>query len=254
MTIDPKQNAINEIRRNIAKHGFHTYFVTGGGAPHYAYTIGLSESLGAELILAGAYYYDVDEVSIIIKNVAGKLRSAHTGQIQQMEAGVPGTFTLGKVDESWEKRLMAGVFDYYRVSAFDAYQILPDAEHWTIEIPNLSRPWTSESVPAWRRANEPWPYPVPRTSVALTDVGALQGKRITEVMRWEPDEWEMFAGAGPDIAEAERRVVPLGVLLAADLSLLPAVDLSVGTGLWRDAQSEWHPWASSREENNQEPT
>ncbi len=40
-------------------------------------------------------------------------------------------------------------------------------------------------------------------------------------MRWEKDEWEIFAGAGPDITEPERRVVPLGVLLAADPSLVP---------------------------------
>lgn len=70
-------------------------------------------------------------------------------------------------------------------------------------------------------------------------------------MRWEQDEWEMFAGAGPDIAEAERRVVPIGVLLAADPSLLPAVDLRIGTGFWRDAQSEWHPWGK---ENKQDTT
>ena len=67
---------------------------------------------------------------------------------------------------------------------------------------------------------------------------------MTEVMRWEEDEWEIFAGAGPDATEDEKRVVPLGILLSADPSLLPAVDLPVGTGLWRDAQSEWHPWGT----------
>jgi hypothetical protein len=96
------------------------------------------------------------------------------------------------------------------------------------------------------------PYPVPRESVALTDLGALQGKRITEVMRWEQDEWEMFAGAGPDIPEVERRVVPLGILLAADPSLLPTVDLRVGTGFWRDAQSEWHPWGNPEKQNERD--
>jgi hypothetical protein len=61
-------------------------------------------------------------------------------------------------------------------------------------------------------------------------------------MRWEEDEWEIFSGAGPEIPESERRVVPLGVLLEADKSLLPAVDLSVETGFWRDGDSEWNPW------------
>ena len=50
---EKRLSALNDIRENIAKHGFHTYVVTGGGYPHFGYTIGLTESLGAELILAG---------------------------------------------------------------------------------------------------------------------------------------------------------------------------------------------------------
>jgi hypothetical protein len=149
---------------------------------------------------------------------------------------------------SWAKTLMLGVFDYYKVKTIDAYQIIPDEAHWTIEIPDLSQPWSLKSAPAWRWSYEPWTYPIPRDSVALTNLDALRGGRITEVMRWEEDEWEIFAGAGPDTTEAERRVVPLGILLTADPSLLPAVDLSIGSGFWRDADSaEWHPWRPSQD-------
>lgn len=79
-------------------------------------------------------------------------------------------------------------------------------------------------------------------SEAITDVAALRGDRITEACRWEENEWELFAGAGPDVAKEEMRVVSLGTLLAADSSLEAVLTLTVGTGLWRDAISDWHPW------------
>jgi len=157
-----------------------------------------------------------------------------------------GVFSLRKIDMSWAKTLMLGVFDYYNVKTIEAHQILPDEAHWTIEIPDLSRPWSPELAPAWRWSYEPWTYPIPRDSVAVTNLDALRGKRITEVMRWEQDEWEMFAGAGPDVTEQERRVVPLGILLASDNSLGPVVNLQIGSGLWRDDVSEWHPWGTSQ--------
>ena len=237
-----REAALDEIRQNIAERGFHIYAVTGSGKPHYGYTIGLSESLGAELILAGAYFYELDDVGKVIRSIVGQLRSPIAEETGQIEASPWGGFSLRKVDSSWAKTLMLGVFDYYQVKAIDAYQILPDKAHWTIEIPDLSQPWSPESAPAWRWSYEPWTYPIPSKSVALTNLDALRGERITEVMRWEEDQWEIFAGSGEDTTEVDRRVVPLGILLAADPSLVPAVDLPVGAGFWRDAEPEWHRW------------
>ena len=37
---EKRQKALDEIREHIAKYGFHTYVVTGGGDPHFGYTIG----------------------------------------------------------------------------------------------------------------------------------------------------------------------------------------------------------------------
>jgi uncharacterized protein DUF4262 len=239
-----REAVLNEIRQNIADYGFHIYAVTGSGKPHYGYTIGLRESLGAELILAGAYFYELDDVGKVIRSIVGKL-GPPIGEAERIEASPWGGFSLRKVDMSWAKTLMLGVFDYYQVKTIDAYQILPDDAHWTIDIPDLSQPCTPRLAPGWRWSYEPWTYPIPRKSVALTNLDALRGKRITEVMRWEEDQWEIFAGSGEDTTEAERRVVPLGILLAADSSLLPAVNLQVGAGLWRDEESEWHPWAQS---------
>ena len=246
MTHNPKREAaLSEIRQHIADFGFHIYVVKGSGTPHYGYTIGLSESLGAELILAGAYFYRLDEVSSVVRSVVEELRSPAAWEAQVIRKSPCGNFSLRNVDIAWAKDLMLGVFDYYQVNTIKALQIVPDESHWTVDIPDLSRPWSPDAAPGWQWLHEKWNFPVPRDSVALTNLDALRRERTTEVMRWEEDEWEIFAGAGPDTTEAERRVVPLGVLLAADPSLLPAVDLPVGSGLWRDAESEWHSWGKS---------
>lgn len=248
MTNDVKrQAALNEIRQNIAERGYHIYGVTGDGYPHFGYTIGLSESLGAELVMAGAYFFRLNEVSKVIKSIVGELQPPVAWETRKIECGSWGTFSLRKVHMSWAKSLMLGAFDYYQVKTIQAYQIVPDEAHWTIEVPDMTQPWSPVLAPAWRWLHEEWTYPVPKNSVALTDLGVLRGERITEVMRWEEDEWEIFAGAGPDIPETEKRVVPLGILLAADATLLPAVHLAIGRGFWRDGESDWHPWGNQEE-------
>ncbi len=52
-----RKQALDRIRENIAREGHHIYLVSGGAAtPRFAYTIGVSESIGVELILAGAVF------------------------------------------------------------------------------------------------------------------------------------------------------------------------------------------------------
>ncbi len=240
-----REQAIEQIRKNIAGKGFHTYVVSGGGDPHYAYTIGLTEALGAELILAGAYFYKLDDVPHIIESVVDRLSFQGEMEGQNIVLDPWGSFSLRTVDASWIKLLMLGALDFYQSKVIRAFQIVPDESHETLDVPKMHRPWNPVLEPAWRWLQQKWPYAIPIQSVAITNLDALRGKRITEVMRWEEDEWEIFAGAGPDIREEDRRVVPLGVLLAADESLLPAIDLDVGSGLWRDAVSSWHPWGAS---------
>jgi hypothetical protein len=242
MDTDKRQAALNEIRDSIAQHGFHTYVVTGGGYPHFGYTIGLTESLGAEITLAGSYFYRLDDVSKVIYSVRNALMPSVDWNTSRAETEAWGTFSFRKVNTSWATALMLGAFDYYPRKSIEAYQIVPDEAHWTIDVPDLSQPWSPTHTPGWRWLNEEWMYPVPKDSVALTDLNVLRGARITEVMRWEEDEWEIFSGAGMEIPESERRVVPLGVLVEADKSLLPAIDLHVRTGFWRDENSEWTPW------------
>jgi hypothetical protein len=239
--------ALHQIQEHIAHDGLHIYVVTGGGYPHFGYTIGLTESLGAELILAGTYLYRLNDVSKVIRSIKSQLSPPVVWDSVRVKPEPYGTFSFRKVEPGWATALVLGAFDYYRGKNIECYQIVPDEAHWTIDVPDLSRPWNSIHAPGWRWLKEEWTYPVPKSSVALTDLNALRGERITEVMRWEEDQWEIFSGAGPEIPESERRVVPLGVLLEADKSLLPAVDLRVGTGFWRNDDSEWTPWSGNEQ-------
>jgi hypothetical protein len=141
---------------------------------------------------------------------------------------------------------MLGAFDYYQKREIPALQIIPDKEHWTIDVPDMTAPWSATLEPVWRWQREVWTYPVPKEATATTDLAALRGKRVTEAVRWEEDHWELFAGAGPDVSKDELRVVLLGTLVAADPSLMAVINLEVGAGLWRDDISEWHPWAKTR--------
>jgi len=90
------------------------------------------------------------------------------------------------------------------------------------------------------------PPPIPRRSGGLGVWRSWQGG-VTEAMRWEEDEWEIFVGDGPNIPEDELRKVPLGTLVGADESLLAVVNLAIGEGLLRDdPDSEWRPWPNRK--------
>jgi hypothetical protein len=238
-----KLRAFAQIEQNIAQHGHHIYMVSGGEEPRFAYTIGLSKQLGFELILAGACFYMADEVVRILNDIAAKLKLQSGSQTSTFEMGELGSFSIRPANPSWTTALMLGALDFYKVSEIPAYQIIPDAAHWTIDVPDLSEPWSAITAPVWQWLKEPWSYPVPSRSVAGTNLDALRGERITEAMRWEEGEWELYAGAGPDVPKDAMRVVPLGTLVAADRSLEPVLNLRIGEGLWRDADSTWHPWA-----------
>lgn len=237
---DQHKRRLDEIRENIARSGLHIYVVIGETTPRFAYTIGVSDFVDYELILAGASFYMQDEVAKIIRGSIAQLKSSRDRELVEI-VGL-GSFTLRKVDRSWARELMLGVSDYYQKEDIPALQIVPDQDHWTIDVPNMSVPWSAAQEPVWRWLREPWAYPVRESSTAVTDLAALRGGRITEACHWEDDEWELFAGAGPDVPKEGMRVVAIGTLLAVDPSLEPVLGLTIGTGLWRDTASAWHPW------------
>jgi hypothetical protein len=237
-----KGQVIDRIREDIARSGQHVYVVSGGETPRFAYTIGVSESVGSELLLAGAIIYMKDEVVKIINDIATQLKEQRDREAFEVEG--LGSFTLRKAHNTWAAKFVLGAFDYYKTRDIAALQIIPDEAHWTVDVPDMSSPWSASSEPVWRWLEEPWTFPAPKDSMATTNLAALRGERITEVMRWEENEWEMFAGPGPDVTKDEMRVVALGTLVAVDGSLVPVMNLEIEEGLWRDPEpdSDWHPW------------
>jgi hypothetical protein len=243
MRNDMRNVMLELIQSNIAKYGHHIYLVSGGPLPRSAYTIGVSPKMGAELIFAGASFYLTKDVKQIINKVVEQLRESTSWHQLSIEVDRLGVFSLCKADASWVNTLMLGALDFYSASEIPALQIVPDQAHWTIDIPNLTQSWNMISEPVWQWLYEPWRHSVSEHSVAITNLDALRGKPITEVMRWEEKQWELFAGAGPDVLREDIREVPLGTVLAIDQSLQVITNLGVGQGLWRDSsQLEWHSW------------
>jgi hypothetical protein len=233
------------IEQNVQRHGFHLYIVTGGCSPRFAYTIGLRRMFGAELVLAGGIYYTADEVKRMVDTIHQQLGAEKKFDSVFLIAGL-GSFTLRKAHSSWVRSLLLGALDYYSVADVNAYQIVPDEAHWTIDTPDLREEWSAEAQPIWRWLHKEWSYGVPPKSTATTNLEALRGARITEATRWEEDQWEMFAGPGPEVSFEQARIVPLGTLVAADPSLSPVMNLEIGKGLWREPEGDqWHPWSKT---------
>jgi hypothetical protein len=236
----PRKLALERIRENVARSGHHIYVVAGGTVPRFAYTIGVSESVGFELILAGAIFYMKDELVRIINDIVRQVKMQRADKV--FEVAELGTFTLREVHNSWAVEIILGALDYYQRRDIPTLQIVPDKDHCTIDVPDMRSSWSATLEPMWKWLREPWTFPVPENATATTNLAALRGDRITEVVRWEENEWEMFAGAGPNVPQDELRVVPLGTLIAADETLFPILHLAVDSGLWRDGNSEWHIW------------
>lgn len=238
-----KSDLLQKISANIAATGYHVTVVTGGALPRYAYTIGCTATVGAEFVLAGGERYSQVQVGEIIAALVARATQAPNGPPVSVPVGALGHFSLVRADASWSKLLLLGAFDYYLQAALRVWQIVPDAPHRTREIPDMSRVFDVANQPVWQWLARAWAYPVPEDSMAITHMPVLLGEPATELMRWETDEWEIFAGAGPDVPKEEKRIIPLGVLLGLDSTLEQAVHLSVGQGLWRDAlEQEWYEW------------
>jgi hypothetical protein len=231
------------IDTHIKEYGYHITVVTSCPDPRYAYSIGLSDLVNFEIIFAGGIIYSKDEVTIIFDAVVDKLKTEKNINDLKIYVENLGVFSLNNVDDSWCRLMMLGVFDYYKVDKVKAFQIIPDSTHYTLDIPYMSKERTDSTEPVWQWLNQEWDYPVPVNSTVITNINTLFGEEITELTRWENNEWEMFAGAGPDVKKEDLRVVPLGTILGIDKSILPALKLDIGEGLWRDSrESEWNNW------------
>jgi hypothetical protein len=233
--------ALERIRNNISKSGVHIYVVSGGGTPRYAYTIGLSPKIGAELILAGGYAMNADGVLAVVNQISRQL-VAGTPVRESLYVEGYGFFTLRTCHDSWSSKMMLGAFDYYQDASISALQVCLPGYMSTLEVPNMQQRFSIDREPAWRWLFERWSLHVPEKSIAVTNMLALKGERITEAVRWEVDDWEMFVGPGATVAFDDARAVPLGLLLAIDPTLSPVMELKLGEGICRDAdQGDWIP-------------
>jgi hypothetical protein len=230
------------IQSNIDRHGYHITIVGGAIEPRFAYSIGLSSQFNFELVFPGGIYYLKDQVLQIFAEIVRSLKIKSTLD-QRIIISSLGEFSFLPVDPSWSKLMLLGVFDYYKKAEIQVYQIVPDVTHFTYDIPDMSKEWSVSTEPVWQWLANKWRYDVPESSVVTTNLEALQGEAITELMRWEDGEWEMFAGPGPDVKKADTRIVSLGTILGIDNTILPAVHLKIGKGLWRTGRdSEWQNW------------
>jgi hypothetical protein len=242
------------IEKNIEEHGFHAYLVGQSDTPRFVYTIGLHASIGAELALPGAAYFNAVECARIVHSIRKRLDARIKGADgESLDAATArayavkglGMFTLRRAHDSWARKLLLGAFDYYRPADVVAYQIVPDASHHTVDIPDMSKEWSAATEPVWRYLDEPWPYPFSTDVNATTNLAALLGDPVTEVTRYD-DGWEIFAGPGPNVTFKEMRVVPITCLVGADPTLARVLELEIGAGLWRDDGSgPWKVWDSS---------
>jgi hypothetical protein len=235
-----RDKALATIRRNIKRDGFHIYQVMEGSSPRYAYTIGLTESHGAELVLAGSVIFDTDEVVDILHTVRRKWKGTAEKAKKHAVKGC-GAFTLRTAHPTWVTRLALGARDYYQRDIV-AFQLVPDAAHHTIDVPDMRAAYNSKREPVWQCLDKPWPYKIDEDSSVATNLAALRGAPITEVVRWEADYWEAFAGDGTQTKPANIRFVSPLVLIAGDPALAPILKLEVGNGLCRTSRGKWQTW------------
>jgi len=237
-----RKEFLTKIKSNIKNTGQHITIVSGHQVPRYAYTIGLLERLNIELIFAGGIFYLEQDVRKILNGIA-KMIDKGSGFNSTFNLDSLGEFRLSNVHSSWSEIMILGVYDYYNAKEVNAYQVLPAKNNFTLDIPNMTKIWLSTEQPAWMWLTEDWVYDVSEKVTVVTDLDTLKGNPITEIMRWEKEEWEMFSGPSTEFDEKAIRVVPIGLLLSIDSSLLPALELNIGKGMWRKGISDnWKDW------------
>ena len=239
--METREQFLNEIQSNIKRYGYHVTIVNGKLEPRYAYSIGLKNIIGKELIFAGGVFFNKEGVFKIFQDVVIEIQKAER-LIGNSIISSLGIFSLRATHPTWSRLMMLGVYDFYNDDKIEALQILPSKENYTLDIPDMSIEF-DQTEPIWKWLVKEWDLKVPMDSSVITDISAMQGETIVEVMRWEDNEWEMFSGPGPDVPKAQKRVVSLATLLGVDTTLTPSINLPIGKGMWRDAlESDWTPW------------
>ncbi|UKB82741.1 hypothetical protein LF887_17205 [Chryseobacterium sp. MEBOG06] len=239
-----KAEFLSNIKSHIKDFGYHVTIVTGNSPlPKYYYTIGLNQKFKFELAFAGGAIYKNEEIKKIINFIVEKLNINTFDNNFNIQLDNLGSFTISLIHESWSHLMFDGIFDYYGSSDIKVFQIIPDTEHKTLEIPDMSIKFDEKNQPVWQWLVKDWIYPIDQNSIVFTDIDALFGKKILELMRWEESEWEMFTDDGTQIPKHMKRAVSFGTILGIDDGLNPAMYLPIEKGLRREnGNSEWNNW------------
>ena len=209
--------------------------------PTYSYTLGLLPQYGFEVLLPGQMTLLQPQRSAILNAFYNEM--AQHGFINAFDCdGIE--YQLKRVHPTWSSLLMIGVQDYFGIQDFESFCIVPLETGATIDLPNVTITYRNTHAGCWRWLTDPWTYTIPRESTVTTNISALHGESILELVRVDTDEWEAFSVPSPNLDVGDVRVIPIGVLLASDKTLMSATELMVDTGLYRDdGGSPWVDWA-----------
>lgn len=238
-----KEQYKRKIRSNIEIFGCHISLVTSSTTPRFIYTIGLLEKYNFEFIFAGGIYYLKNDAFAIVDKIVAEVVKRNGAFFEKLDLGQLGIFSINHVDHTWSKILMLGVYDYYNLKVVHAFQIIPDKEHLTLDVPDMSRAFDINLEPVWQWEQKEWDLNVPEKSTVVTNIEVLMGTPITELARWEEDYWEMFSEPGPDVPDTRKRIVSIGTIMAIDPTIKPALVLPLEKGLIREnADDDWSDW------------
>lgn len=237
-----RDSMLRKIRKNIRESGFHIYGIDGGPSPRYFYTIGISEVVGFEILFAGGYFFETEDAAEMMSCCAKLVVKDKTSSELAFKRGKNAcTLALRCVDRSWQEITAYGVADYYEKDDIPILQLVPENKFSTLDVPDMSLPFEPNREPAWQWLVNDWQFEVPEDSTAITNLDALRGKTLTEVVRWEDNTWAIFSGTGQ--SQSKVRQVPIGVLLARDSSLGFLSKMKVDDGFWREPGSKkWNVW------------
>lgn len=241
------KQVLKDIEKVIKEYGYFRYNVIKELTPDYSYTIGLTDKLGFELIVGGMCFFQTNnQLQFIFDSIAEQLFEKN--EIKEFNLKEFGNFKLINVDDSWISLLMLGALDYYRNSKLKAFQIIStDMDKLTLDTPDMSKKWSSNNI-IWKYLDDniKWEYTIPKNSRAFTNLNALRGERLTEFFRYEPDEWEIFAGNGLLEAKESIRIVPISVIFGLDNSIVDFINDPIGKGKFRDSSDKgndtWNNW------------
>ena len=96
-----RENFLKLIQSNIEIHGYHITIVSMSELPRFAYSIGLKDILGFELIFAGCVFYMHKNISTIFNQIVSTVKLKKAFINSEFSIAQLGTFTHHEAKASW---------------------------------------------------------------------------------------------------------------------------------------------------------